>query len=943
MDPSSSGSLPSQQLAGGIASTPTVDQPLPLFPTRWTPSSHTVPTAIPSHIGTSSVSSSSSRSGSGTGSENQSPSETKPPANSSSSPARIRRRNRMITSCLECRRRKLKCDRMHPCSSCYKSNRNCLFLTPATDPASRMKFTEIKDRIGSLERALEQDAVTPHGNIIKQEDTSESRLETENSAVNSGGIVDTVVKEESQLPVPDDEKNLEPTPLAVQDAAYEDEGDDNVFDLGFKFGKMRMTDRIGGFFRPRIADELSAALDMLHVSDPPKTSTPASAVSFEQSRRWSSIAENPHFRPSPSYAAPSSDLCFGGASQYTLMEFLPTQVAADRLLRQYWEAVHPVAKIVHRPTFEKQYSDFWANVSQGIEPPYSLQALFFSTLFSAVISMAEDTLQAIFRVPQKQIIQNFQGATEMALAKANFLRTTKTQTLQALVMYIIPMCRDEISRSHSTLVGAAIRLAECMGFHRDPEEYGHGPVESHVRRMIWYHICFLDLQTSEMQGPRPSIRREDFSTKFPVNMDDAELATADPTSISDMPRWTDMTLTRIRFECCELRRLILVDRIRLEKKQVSLTQVLAKIEAFRKATIAKYGPLILVPNPQPIQQVAKYMLSILTRRAYISLLHRYLNTVAVRIPDRLAQIVITNGMQILDASIALESSAELRPWAWYHGAFNNYHIALLLLFEIWTHPERKEADHIWECLDYAFELDATAPDLARNVDRLDVLQHRDAKARFILRTVRNGMMEYREARRLIIPKSMSNSKVLPPIPLDVDSYTASLTRRTQSAPTRSPLAPISEARGTSISYSHNLPTDSIPNDQQFQTQFNSPKGVQQSYLPQQANTFQYTAPPAPVSQLAPPTFLSPSYGQPASFLQEPQPIQKNRSIAGLEDAGNNGLWFLSNTGLASAGAAPSVGGYIFSPAAGETQLSTPEIDWNEWDQIFTPDVHNMDL
>lgn len=28
---------------------------------------------------------------------------------------RVRRRNRMITSCLECRRRKLKCDKSHPC------------------------------------------------------------------------------------------------------------------------------------------------------------------------------------------------------------------------------------------------------------------------------------------------------------------------------------------------------------------------------------------------------------------------------------------------------------------------------------------------------------------------------------------------------------------------------------------------------------------------------------------------------------------------------------------------------------------------------------------------------------------------------------------------------------------------------------------------------------
>jgi len=37
-------------------------------------------------------------------------------AGSAQPPPRIRRRNRMITSCLECRRRKLKCDKSHPCT-----------------------------------------------------------------------------------------------------------------------------------------------------------------------------------------------------------------------------------------------------------------------------------------------------------------------------------------------------------------------------------------------------------------------------------------------------------------------------------------------------------------------------------------------------------------------------------------------------------------------------------------------------------------------------------------------------------------------------------------------------------------------------------------------------------------------------------------------------------
>src|ERR1700712_3915477 len=70
---------------------------------------------------------------------------------------KVRRRNRMIRSCLECRRRKLKCDKLHPCTNCNKFSRDCLFLAPALDSVSQQRLNEIKEKMGSLERVLEQD------------------------------------------------------------------------------------------------------------------------------------------------------------------------------------------------------------------------------------------------------------------------------------------------------------------------------------------------------------------------------------------------------------------------------------------------------------------------------------------------------------------------------------------------------------------------------------------------------------------------------------------------------------------------------------------------------------------------------------------------------------------------------------------------------------------
>lgn len=106
-------------------------------------------------------------------------------------------------------------------------------------------------------------------------------------------------------------------------------------------------------------------------------------------------------------------------------------------MEQYWEAVHPIAKVVHRPTFERQYQGFWFDISKCLEPVASLQALVFAVLFAASTSMTEHVALGTFGMPQKKLIENFQVATEVGLGKANFLTTSKLQTLQAFVMYMV--------------------------------------------------------------------------------------------------------------------------------------------------------------------------------------------------------------------------------------------------------------------------------------------------------------------------------------------------------------------------------------------------------------------------------------------------------------------------------------------------------------------------
>lgn len=150
----------------------------------------------------------------------------------------------MITSCLECRRRKLRCDKSHPCTNCTKNTRDCVFLAPALDSASQMKLTEIKEKMGSLERVLEQDVAR------------KGARQTAWKADPEGEQVDFS---------PEPEDQLEPTPLAVSDAVYDDDADNDLADLGFAMGRMRLSDRIGGFVRPKMTEEVGLFIGLPYV------------------------------------------------------------------------------------------------------------------------------------------------------------------------------------------------------------------------------------------------------------------------------------------------------------------------------------------------------------------------------------------------------------------------------------------------------------------------------------------------------------------------------------------------------------------------------------------------------------------------------------------------------------------------------------------------------
>src|SRR5262245_38274787 len=106
--------------------------------------------------------------------------------------------------------------------------------------------------------------------------------------------------------------------------------------------------------------------------------------------------------PGSDYIAPSSSFFFApGVDKTSIMTYLPSKVLVDKLLDHYWYAVHPIARTVHRPTFVRQCERFWKDITSGIEPRVSFQAVIFAALLSSVISMSEERILSDFAVDKQ--------------------------------------------------------------------------------------------------------------------------------------------------------------------------------------------------------------------------------------------------------------------------------------------------------------------------------------------------------------------------------------------------------------------------------------------------------------------------------------------------------------------------------------------------------------
>ncbi|KAF2637806.1 hypothetical protein P280DRAFT_471972 [Massarina eburnea CBS 473.64] len=639
----------------------------------------------------------------------------------------VRRRNpRPINSCVECRTRKSRCSKTHPCQNCTAFGRECIFIT-VPESAARKKQREREQAHRTSVDWTQQIPVRPQsssaggasssqqaggGSVSEAAKFEKYDRESVNASTTTPGTPPRDYEWEAyQQHVQVDGgtdawEKLPAEPEETPDDVYEDENDDEdeiATDLTIRIGRMIICENITGFFRPQYAEELGKLL-----SEHPSSST--SSVAGQRAPHSSALLSAEHM---PSLS-PSLNLLLGGsisASQNCEIEspHLPTRMEADALFNRYLEAVSPLAHVLHIPSFKRLYERFWMNVEIGNPNQNSCTALVLAVCMAAAASVSPLQAKSQFGITKEELFLRLQKATERALLRANWAKTSNIRTVQALTIYLIPLCRAQISRATSVVVGALVRLAQCIGIHRLSHSSAHTltPLQRHVRSLLWYQICFLDFKTAEAQGPHPSIRSDDFDIPLPLNVDDNvfEFGTPewqhDPTSING---FTDVTLSLIRYECNEIHRLIFRGRIEMDRKTITLHDLRARVEAEKRHVENTY--LRYLDKTSPIQRYAGLVATLLMSRCDSMLLYRHLPQ-ANPYPrsdseNRLRDVLLSAALTTLEIGATLDTHPPLSSWAWYSTTYQQYHAVLLLLTELYRTPDLENKERMQTIIDHIF-------------------------------------------------------------------------------------------------------------------------------------------------------------------------------------------------------------------------------------------------
>lgn len=427
-----------------------------------------------------------------------------------------RKRQRVRLSCLECRRRKLSCDRGFPCERCIKSGTpdRCSYESRNGEVVNASSgvpppFAQLDARRFGL-----GDSLSPRdSDTIRQDHDRIRKLELEISQLKNllqkpGGSLDgsTIAgvsspggthKDETQDPT-------EPRP-EVQECMEAIQMSADQGELRFFRGKN---------FRTRYFGPHNASMAFVEL-------TGLCPFMRETADEWLRPVIV-HDRKDRKRRREERDYLFEQPDD-ELEALLPSKEETDALVSVYLDQFEQVHRIVHIPTFTKEYAQYW-------QPGTKQRHAAFTALVLAMMAVAS----CVHTHPDLKFIGMMSNARHWAekwIWAIDSWYTKQSQKHRRLIHYQVA-CLLYLGKRVNTIKkkrfwtgsGALIQDGISVGLHREPSHMG-GKIDVYnqeMRRRIWATVQEFDMQASFDHGLPTLLSQLHYDTNPPRNLDDED-------------------------------------------------------------------------------------------------------------------------------------------------------------------------------------------------------------------------------------------------------------------------------------------------------------------------------------------------------------------------------------------------------------------------------------
>ena len=201
------------------------------------------------------------------------------------------------------------------------------------------------------------------------------------------------------------------------------------------------------------------------------------------------------------------------AKMFSLLKSLPTKPVSNALLEVFFIAVWPICPLVDRSSLQTDYDDFWAWCGNNDESLPSQKFIddptFFCLLFAILYCGASAAPEAhwasdLLRDQCKDtILKQLKTAYTASLSQSCHLEYPTINTLVSTLLtgpFIDP---PHESMQSLVSISTTVRIAQSMGLHREATWSALDHKDQETRRRIWWHIVWLDLQSSVSTGLPP--------------------------------------------------------------------------------------------------------------------------------------------------------------------------------------------------------------------------------------------------------------------------------------------------------------------------------------------------------------------------------------------------------------------------------------------------------